>query len=175
LRASLVVLATAIIGCGRAPNISADGPNRRPDSAIARIAADPNSNLSDLASIARLHQQDVAATLARSPRALAKLWAKDAVRMQPGGPAEVGVQTIYIDDSTQHLRAPRTQVVRYTPTIKDIQIVGDWAIEWGNFSGAYKQFPGDSLHVIRGNLLRVLRRQPDGSWRFARVMWNSAE
>jgi ketosteroid isomerase-like protein len=176
VKLSLIILATAMIGCQRAPTVSGDGGiSRQPDSAMAGNVANRNSNLSDLASIGRLHQQDVAATLSRNPRALAELWTKDAVRMEPGGPAEVGKQTIYINDSTHHARSPQTQIIRYAPSITDVQIVGDWAIEWGHFDGAYKQSPSDSVHAIRGNLLRVLRRQADGSWRFARVMWNEAE
>jgi ketosteroid isomerase-like protein len=155
LNRTLIFFAVTILGCQRAPGTSA--------------------SRADMPAIEQLHRQDVAATLSRNPRALAELWTDDAVRMQPGGPAEVGRQTIYTSDSTKHERSPRTQVVRYVPTIRDVQVVQDWAIEWGNFDGAYKRWPGDSLHILRGNLLRVLHRQPDGSWRFARVMWSPAE
>jgi len=171
----LILSATAVIACARMPVVSTSGNAQQQDPARPRTASNSNSNVSDLASIAVLHQQDVAATLSRNPRALANLWTDDAVRMQPGGPGEVGRRAIYIDDSTQHSLSPRTQILRYEPVIRNVQIVGDWAIEWGHFEGAYKRFPADSLRTIRGNLLRVLQRQSDGSWRFARVMWNSAE
>lgn len=176
MKRDLTLLAGAMIACVPAAGVSANGGNTQEQgSAGAATATNRNSAASALASIALLHQADISATLSRNPRALASLWTTDAVRMQPGGPPEIGSRAIYIEDSTQHERSPRTQVVRYDPVIRDVQIVGDWAIEWGHFEGAYKQFPGDSLHAIRGNLLRVLRRQPGGSWRFARVMWNSAE
>ena len=172
----LTFVGAAILGCGRSPSPAARRTTAVPsDSATAETVAAVRSNTADLAAIERLHQHDVAATLSQDPRALAELWTDDAVRMVPGGRAEVGRQTIYTNDSTQHERAPRARVIRYAPTIMDVQVVQDWAIEWGHFDGAYKRSPGDSLHVIRGSLLRVLRRQPDGSWRFVRVMWNSAE
>lgn len=31
------------------------------------------------------------------------------------------------------------------------------------------------VQTPHGNLLRVLKRQPDGSWKFARVMWGPGE
>ena len=48
--------------------------------------------------IEKLHQQDVAATLSGDPKALSELWTDDAVRLEPGGPAEIGKQLIYTED-----------------------------------------------------------------------------
>jgi hypothetical protein len=45
-------------------------------------------------------------------------------------------------------------------------IVGDWAFEWGYFS--YKE--SANAKPGRGKVLRVLKLQPDGSWKFARVI-----
>ena len=44
----------------------------------------------DRQAIERLHQLDVEATFTNSADELAKLWDNDAVRLQAGGPAEVG-------------------------------------------------------------------------------------
>jgi ketosteroid isomerase-like protein len=63
-------------------------------------------------------------------------------------------------------------VLTYAPTIEDVQITGDWAIEWGYFDSSYQRSPEDRPVRFRGKLLRALKRLPDGSWRFARVMWN---
>jgi ketosteroid isomerase-like protein len=52
--------------------------------------------------------------------------------------------------------------------IQDIQITGDWAFEWGYFS--YKTAKGDQASVQYGTVMRVMKRQSDGTWRFARVM-----
>ena len=48
----------------------------------------------DLAGIEKFHQEDVAATLSRDAAALTDLWTDDAVRLNPGQPAEVGKQAI---------------------------------------------------------------------------------
>ena len=59
---------------------------------------------------------------------------------------------------------PRT--LCYKSEIKDIQIAGDWAFEWGYFSYQDSSDP----KLMRGKVLRVMKRQPGGSWKFARVI-----
>lgn len=132
----------------------------------------PDPRAGDLAAIESLHRADVAATLAYDPEALAALWTEDAVRMEPGGPAEVGRAAIHAADVAQKAQNPGGKVLTYAPTIEDVQITGDWAIEWGYFDSSYQRSPEDRPVRFRGKLLRALKRLPDGSWRFARVMWN---
>ena len=48
----------------------------------------------DRAAIERIHQQDIAATIARDAVAMADLWTDDAVRFGPAPPADVGKQAI---------------------------------------------------------------------------------
>jgi ketosteroid isomerase-like protein len=129
----------------------------------------------DMAGIENLHRQDVAVTLAGDPKALAGLWTDDAVRMEPGGPAEVGKPVINSHDEKAKAEHPALQILTYAPEIKDVNVVDGWAFEWGYFSSSYRESPGGEVKSFRGKLLRVLRRQPDGSWKFARVMWNLAE
>jgi ketosteroid isomerase-like protein len=129
----------------------------------------------EMAGIERLHRQDVAATLAGDPKALAELWADDAVRMEPDGPAEVGKPLITSRDTKAKADHPDLQILTYAPEIKDVKVVDGWAFEWGYFSSSYRESPAAPVKSFRGKLLRVLRKQPDGSWKFARVMWNLAE
>jgi hypothetical protein len=115
--------------------------------------------------IERLHQQDVEATLSGKADDFAKLWDSEAVRLQPGGPPEIGKAVIYADDKREE-NSGRGQNVCYRSEIKDLQIAGDWAFEWGYFS--YKE--SANAKPGRGKVLRVLKLQPDGSWKFARVI-----
>lgn len=116
--------------------------------------------------IEQLHKQDVEATLSGKADDFAKLWDNDAVRLEPGGPAEIGKAVIYADDKREEAKSGAGQNVCYGAEIKDLQIVGDWAFEWGYFS--YKQSANSKPG--RGKVLRVIERQPDGSWKFARVI-----
>lgn len=129
----------------------------------------------DQAGIEELHRKDVAATLASDPKLLAELWTDDAVRLQPGEPAEVGLAEIRKNDQKQLAEHAGAKVLSYRPEIKDVQIAGDWAFEWNDFEASYKESPDGKTVSLHGKALRVLKKQSDGTWRFARMMWNLNE
>jgi ketosteroid isomerase-like protein len=134
--------------------------------AVATLLAEENSSTHKARiAIERLHQQDVEATLSGKADDFAKLWDSEAVRLLPGGPPEIGKAVIYADDKLEESTGTG-QSVCYKAEIKDLQIAGDWAFEWGYFS--YKQ--SANTKPGRGKVLRVIKRQPDGSWKFARVI-----
>jgi uncharacterized protein (TIGR02246 family) len=128
----------------------------------------------ELARIEELRKRDVAATLAQDQAALAELWTDDVVILQQGQEAEVGKQAAL----AKRLEAgtPRFRVVSYVPEYKDVTITDDgWAFEWGTFTAGYADAPGSPEKRFRGKMLRVLRRQSDGSWKGARGCVNSSE
>src|SRR5215471_13741177 len=122
----------------------------------------------DMAGIERLHEQDKEATLSDSADQLAKLWDKDAVRFLVDRPAEIGAAVIYADDKQWEMSSGRERTLCYDMEVQDIQIAGDWAFEWAYFSG--KSEKADKVSIFYGKGMRVMKRQPDGTWRFARVM-----
>ena len=122
----------------------------------------------DMEAIERLHEQDKEATLADSADQLAKLWDKDAVRFSIGRPAEIGAAVIYADDKRWEMSSGRERSLCYDNEIQDVQIAGDWAFEW--WYGSYKTSKDGKVSIGYGKGLRVMKRQSDGTWRFARVM-----
>jgi len=134
--------------------------------AIAALAYQNNSAEQTRIGIEQLHQLDVEATLSDKADELAKLWDSEAVRIEPGRAAEVGKPEIYANDKRWESKADRPKTLCYKSEIKDVQIVGDWAFEWGYFS--YKD--SSNPKPMRGKVLRVMKRQSDGSWKFARVI-----
>jgi ketosteroid isomerase-like protein len=52
--------------------------------------------------------------------------------------------------------------------------VSDCVFEWGNFTATYES-PGGEEKRIGAKLLSVLNKQPDGSCKVARGMWNTSE
>lgn len=120
----------------------------------------------DRVAIDRLHQLDVEATLTDKADELAKLWDSEAVRIQPGRPAEIGKPAIYADDKRWEASSGRERTLCYKAEIQDVQMAGDWAFEWGYFSYKTSADPKPA----RGKVLRVMKRQSDGSWKFARVV-----
>jgi ketosteroid isomerase-like protein len=125
------------------------------------------------AGILQLHRQDRDATLSGSASALAQLWTQDAVRMEPGGPAEVGKVNITAKDKKEEMNRPRgAAVLSYEPQICNVEVIGDHAVEWGYFRYVYRPRAGAKPQGGRAKMLRVLRRQADGSWKFSHVIWN---
>lgn len=140
-----------------------------PTHQIALAAEDARS------AIEKLHQQDVAATLARDPKALANLFTEDAVLLEPGQAPLIGKAAILADNEQDQKAHPGTKVVSYKPDIKDLQIRDGVAYEWDTFEASYKESENTEVKSFKAKALRILERQKDGSWKFARVMWNMAE
>ena len=122
----------------------------------------------DRAGIERLHQQDKDATLSDKADELEKLWDVDGVRIQAGRPAEIGKSLIYANDKHWEGSSGRENTLCYDLEIQDLQIAGDWAFEWGY--GSYKISKDGKTLIGHGKVMRVMKRQTDGSWKFARVM-----
>jgi uncharacterized protein (TIGR02246 family) len=119
----------------------------------------------DKAEIAKLHQADIAATLHANPDELAALWADDGVLLGQDEPAISGTKALrayYAKDDTK--------VLHYTPYIEDLRVGRRTATEWGYFDATFQQ-PGKPPETFRGRFLRIMKKQKDGHWRFARIMW----
>jgi hypothetical protein len=139
----------------------------------AGLGAPPKVSLrdgseADRAAIERLHEKDKEATLSDSADELAKLWDKDAVRFPAGRPAEIGAAVIYADDKRWEMSSGRERTLCYDMEVQDVQIAGDWAFEWGY--GSLKTAKGDKVSIQYAKVMRVMKRQSDGTWGFARVM-----
>jgi ketosteroid isomerase-like protein len=135
-----------------------------------------DAHAADVAEIEKLHRLDVSATLSGDLAALSAGWADDLVRLQQGQEAEVGKQAILAADERRRASNPGFRVVSYAPEIKDLTVTTDgWAFEWGSFTASFVESPGGGEKHLRGKLLRVLKKQADGSWKAAVGMWNTSE
>jgi uncharacterized protein (TIGR02246 family) len=128
-----------------------------------------DTHAADLAAIEKLHQEDVAVTLSQNPKGLVDIFTEDAVRLMPGQPPVVGKEAIQADNEKNRADYPGFKVLSYAPDYKDIQIADGSACEWGEFEAQYKLSPGGPPVNVRMKALRVLKRQKDGSWKFALV------
>jgi len=107
--------------------------------------------------------------LSRDPVALTDLWTDDAVRLSSGKPAEVGKQAIRASNGREVAR-PGFKVLTYVPGTNDLTILDGWAVEWRYFTASYVASPGGEAKQIRGTVLVVLKKLPDGSWKAFRGM-----
>ena len=127
----------------------------------------------DLAAIEKLRQQDIAATVSRDPVALTDLWTDDATRLGAGAPAEVGRKAIR--ESNERQTANKAfKVLSYVPETRDFTFLdGGWAVEWRTFTASYIDSAGGEAKQIRGTVLAVFKKLPDGSWKIFRGLGNT--
>jgi ketosteroid isomerase-like protein len=133
----------------------------------AGSAGSDRSRDADRAAIEKLKQQDVVATVARDAVAMADLWTDDAVRFGPDTPADVGKQAIR--ETNERSTARPMNVLTFVPETKDLTIWDGGAVEWRHFTASVAS-PGGEPKQVRGTLLAVLKKLPDGSWKVFRAM-----
>lgn len=126
-----------------------------------------DTHAADLAAIDKLHQEDIRVTLLQDPKGLVDIWTEDAVRFIPGSPPDVGKQAIQAQNEKGRAEYPGFKVLSYVPKYKNIQIEGGLACEWGEHHAQYKLSPEAPPVSLNLKGFDVLRRQSDGSWKFA--------
>jgi ketosteroid isomerase-like protein len=144
----------------------AGGVVQGPAASVAR----QSDRAADLAAIEKLRQQDITATISRDPVALSEYWADDAIRLGAGAPAEVGQKTIRASNERQTANK-EFKVLSYVPEIKDFTFLdGGYAVEWRTYTASYVDSPGGEAKHVRGTVLLVMKKLPDGSWKAFRAM-----
>lgn len=146
--------------------------------ALSAVMAAPRQNdtrAADLSAIEELHKADEECTLTQDPQCLTTLWSDDGVKIDaPGGPV-VGTKAIgeaYAKFRSQH---PEFQVLKYVTNYKDMQtaMADEWAIDVGSSTDITYKMSSNATPVAvpRTKEMRLLKRQPDGSWKFALWCW----
>ncbi len=127
----------------------------------------------DLEAIQRLRDRDVAASKAYDADALAALFTEDAVVLGPGRPPARGMAAIRV--GLRHMvAAVDIEVLDYSEVFEETLLFGDTAVEWGRVEGAERVRGGPGVSRSCVHLMRILRRQPDGSWRIHRTIFAPA-
>ena len=126
----------------------------------------------DLAAIEQLHRRDAAASKSGDVASLAALWTDDAVALPPGEAPVVGIEAIRKWLAASQPDPSAVEIVDYVLEFKEVTIRGEEAIEWGRSSVALRPRGAASILRASGNLMRVLKRQADGSWKVSRSVWN---
>jgi uncharacterized protein (TIGR02246 family) len=121
--------------------------------------------------IDRLHRRDMQASAAGDYATLRSLLDDDAVMLPPGGAVQRGVK----DFDAAFLRmngAPKShQVVDYRLEFEEVKIFGNYAVEWGAIRGATRELATGRIVQSEYHVMRVLRRQRNGSWKVYRSIW----
>lgn len=57
---------------------------------------------------------------------------------------------------------------------RELFVSNEWAVELGSYEWGLTPVAAGDPVLDRGNYMQVWKPQPDGKWRFAREIWNSA-
>jgi ketosteroid isomerase-like protein len=97
--------------------------------------------------------------------------ADDVVMMAPNMPPVTGVANA-AQAMRQFFDAFEVQI-NYTSS--EIVVAGDWAFDRGVYSQTLTPKQGGAPLRESGKYLWLYRRTPDGSWKQARVIWNTSD
>ncbi len=127
----------------------------------------------DVRQIQALHDADARASKAGDFLTLKSLFTADAVVMPPGKNFSRGKQQR--DEAMQEAATAMSgwEVIEYNENFEELEILGETEIEWGTVSGVMRaKSPPGAVVTTSYKVMRVLKRQPDGSWKIHRTIWN---
>jgi ketosteroid isomerase-like protein len=92
----------------------------------------------------------------------------DVVYLPPGAPLVQG------KDALRKALEPAYKLIDAEVSMRPVETVvaDDWAWEWGHLSGTTRLLAGGSPTRLDGKYFYVYKRQPDGSWKIARDIYN---
>ena len=141
-------------------------------STVAAAPQQQDTRSVDLAAISKLYKADEECTLTQDPKCLTTLWSDDGINLGFPGPPVVGIKDMGEAYAKFRAQYPEFQVLKYAPDYKTMQtaIVDEWAIEVGYTDATFKMSANAApVSPPRVKGMRLLKRQSDGSWKFALV------
>ena len=94
---------------------------------------------------------------------------EDAVDLPPHRPAVIGREAIqsFLQSDVDRF------TMNFADEIVEVDLEGDLAVIWSNYTVTLTPNGDGEPIENNGKWLKVLNRQPDGSWKFSRNIWNS--
>lgn len=124
----------------------------------------------DKLAIQKLTDDWVAAVRKKDIARLTNMVTEDAVFLPPGFPPIRGKQAV----AAMYDRFfPQFSSVEQTVSTEEVEVAGDWAFAWGTEHFVLVPQAGEPPIEMDGKGMSILRRQPDGSWKFARGINNT--
>lgn len=125
-----------------------------------------------IAGIEALRRKDIEASVRYDPAALAALCTEGVVMLAPGGEPVRGRDAVR--SGLERSKPAANEVLEYREQFEETLVFGEFAVEWGSISGAERPRGGGEVTRSRYHVMRILRRQPDGSWRVHRSIFCEA-
>jgi uncharacterized protein (TIGR02246 family) len=123
----------------------------------------------DIAAIKNLREQYMVSQNAGDAEGCVSYWDEDGVLMSPNEPSAVGREALL----SWYQTAFDNVKVDFSISYEQIEVSGDWGFARGKYEGFIIPKPNGEPIPDKGKLLEILKRQPNGSWKFACHMYNS--
>ncbi len=134
----------------------------------SRTTQQTDTRAADVAALRELHDQLTRAQNAGDAGAFERTSASDVLVLPPDGSLIAGRQA--------HVNFAQAFFSEFTSLIdnksEEIVVSGDWGFDRGTYRYTETPRAGGATVVREGNYLWLARREPDGAWRYARIIWN---
>lgn len=148
---SLVLPVAGLLGC--------ENPRTQP----------ADTRAADVAALRELHDQVTAGQNAGDASVFERASASDVLVLPPDGSLIAGRQA--------HVEFNRKVFNTFTNIFdnksEEIVVSGDWGFDRGTYRYTETPRAGGPTVVRDGYYLWLARREPDGVWRYARIIWNT--
>ena len=124
----------------------------------------------DEQAIRKMTEDWTASVRAKDVARLTSMVTEDAVFLPPGLPPIRGKQAV---EAMYKSFFPQFSSVEQTVSIEEIEVCGEWAFAWGTEGYVLVPQTGGPSIQMQGKAMSILRRQPGGSWKFARGINNT--
>lgn len=125
----------------------------------------------DVDSLNRLQKQVDSTIISGDTERYLTFLADDAVLMPPNAPAVSGNQAIRL----WHQAISRQfRIQKYAATDDEVIVSGNWALRRASMDWTLMPAAGGKPIRDLGKFIILYRREPDGSWKVARDIWNSS-
>lgn len=140
---------------------------------VSSCSSKKDGTSADMEAINALHQRDMEAYKKLDVDTLATLWSDDIVTLTQGETPMIGKDANRAAMLRLREESSEVQITDYILSFNEVKIVGDWAFEWGTYSGTVRPLDGSEAIRTTGKVIRVLKKEADGSWKIARAMYDS--
>jgi len=124
----------------------------------------------DRRAIEALNQRDGDAVLSGDTAAIISQWSDDFTVIPSVGAIVRGreANAALVARGAEQMRA--IEPLQYSAEFEEITVAGDFAFEWGTYRGQSRVRASGDVVSFSGKLMRILRREADGSWKMHRTM-----
>ncbi len=102
---------------------------------------------------------------------LMSVYADDVIMLPPNQPQRVGKASV----RSMWEEVLNDFAVEVSVAVEEVEVAGQWAFERGTFVMKLSPRAGGAPIEDTGKYLDVLRQQPDGSWKYTRLSFNSSQ